>query len=189
VNSTPSTDGAPGRVRRCPTIAGAVLFALSSAWLAVGCDYVDTPYTNVVLDNDYSPTATTPLVVYQAFWEATSFSSPVPPGSSSAQEGTVPCSDNTAWVVLAPGWDPASPTPPTSFVVLQSRSGFGVALGDTLHIPVDDQTFAGNCAGGSVLSQSQADFITQLVFPSLFAGLSYDAATCTTTPMVDAGAK
>jgi hypothetical protein len=63
-----------------------------------------------------------------------------------------------------------------------------VSLGDTLHIPVDDATFTGNCAAGSFLTQAQADFITREVFPGDFASRSYDAATCTTTPIGDAGA-
>jgi hypothetical protein len=104
----------------------------------------------------------------------------------------VAASANTAYVVLAPGWDPTSDptstTQPTSFIVLQSRDGFAVNLGDTLHIPVDDTTFAGNCTAGSVLTQAQADFITQLVFPSTFRSFHYDAATCTTTQIGDAGA-
>jgi len=48
-------------------------------------------------------------------------------------------------------------------------------------------TFIGNCAAGSFLSPAQADFIAQLVFPSDFASLAYDAASCTTTPIGDAG--
>jgi hypothetical protein len=60
--------------------------------------------------------------------------------------------------------------------------------GETLHIPVDDRAFIGNCASGSFLSQAQADFITQLIFPSDFASLRYDAASCTTTPIGDGGA-
>lgn len=59
---------------------------------------------------------------------------------------------------------------------------------NTLHIPVSDASFAGNCAAGGVLTQSQADFITQIVFPDVFGGFTYDAATCTTTPLGDAGA-
>jgi hypothetical protein len=76
-----------------------------------------------------------------------------------------------------------------------------------LSIPVEDTTFAGNCATGSFLSQQEADFITQVVFPSaqqgagweagpggehipnLFAGLRYDAATCALSPIADAGAE
>jgi hypothetical protein len=162
---------------------------LPTALAATGCDYVDTPYTYVVVDNNYPASAAAPLVVYQAYWQAVAFKTPVPPGSSSAPQSTVPASDNTAWAVLAPGWAPSSSSPPTAFVVLQSRSAFTVHLDNTLRIPVDDADFAGNCATGSALTQSQADFITQLVFPSLFQGLQYDAATCRTTPVGDAGAE
>jgi hypothetical protein len=123
-----------------------------------------------------------PLVVYDAYWQAVSFAgSPIAPGASSDPQSSVPASDNTAYVVLAPGWDPASSAPPTSFVVLQSRSGFSAHLGDTLHIPVSDATFAGNCAARSFLTQDQADFVSRLVFPGVFANLHYDPSTCTTT--------
>jgi hypothetical protein len=162
-------------------IAPALCLALPSA----GCDA--HPQSTVVLDNDYPPFATVPLPVYRAYWQAVSFPAPVAPGSSSDPQDTVPASDNTAYALLAPGWDPSGATPPTAFVVVQSREGFGVHLNDTLHIPVDDTAFAGNCAAGSPLTQAQADFITQLVFPCDFASFRYDAATCTTTPVADAG--
>ena len=154
--------------------------------LAIACD--QEPDTSVIVDNAYPPSTTAAMVVYHAYWQAVSFQTPIPPGSSSVPQSTVPASDNTAYVVVAPGWDPASSTPPTSLVVLQSRSGFDVHLGGTLHVPVDDTTFAGNCASGSFLSQAQADFITELVFPADFAPLRYDAASCTTTRIADAGA-
>jgi len=152
--------------------------AMLAAPLVAGCD---SPQTFVVLDNHYPPAAMPPLVVYRALWQAVSFQTAVPPGSSSDPQSTVAASANTAYVLLAPGWDPKSSTQPTSFLVLQSIDGFEVHLNNTLHIPVDDMTFVGNCAAGSFLSQGQADFITQRVFASDFAGLSYDAATCTTT--------
>jgi hypothetical protein len=161
--------------------------ALSLALVVTGCDYVDTRYTYVTLDNDYPASAATPLTVYRAYWQAVAFTTPVSPGTSSGPQSTVPCSANTAWVVLAPGWDATSTVNPTTFVVLQSRQEFGVNYGDTVDIPVSDATFAGNCASGSFLSQDQADFITQFVFPSVFCGLRYDAATCTTSPSGDAG--
>jgi hypothetical protein len=163
----------------------ALVSVLCLASFAAACD--QQPQTTVVLDNDYAPSAASPLVVYRASWQAVSFRSAVPPGSSSDPQSTVPASDNTAYVVLAPGWDPARSTPPTSFIVLQSRGGFGVHLGGALHIPVDDTTFTGNCASGSALSQDQADFITRLVFPNDFASLRYDAASCTATPLGDGG--
>ena len=160
-----------------------VVFALGLMFVAAGCD----PRTSVVLDNGYPVYTTVPLVVYRAQWQAVSFEDPVAPGTSSDQEDTLAASDNTAYVLLAPGWDPASSTPPTSFIALQSRGGFAVHLGDTLHIPVDDTTFAGNCAAGSFLTQAQADFITQLVFESDSGSFAYDPATYTTTPVGDAG--
>jgi hypothetical protein len=163
-----------------------VASGLSVALCAAGCDA--PPSTGVELENKYPPSPTSPLVVYDAYWQAVSFrDAPLPPGSSSPPQVTVPCSANTAYVVLAPGWDPTSATPPTSFIVLESRDGFGVDLGSTLDIPVDDSTFVGNCAAGSFLTQAQADFITQRVFPDDFATLSYSAANCVTTA-ADGGA-
>jgi hypothetical protein len=155
-----------------------VVLALFVASLVAGCD---TPHTNVVLDNDYTPSTASPLVVFQAFWQTVSFQTPVSPGSSSDPQSTVVASANPAYVLLAPGWDLTSSTPPNSFIVLQSLNGFEVHLNDTLHIPVDDTTFVGNCAVGSFLPQDQADFITERVFARNFTSLRYDAATCTTT--------
>ncbi len=166
---------------RASGVAGLVLLALAG-----GCD--QGPHTTVILDNDYSPSAAKPLVVYQAYWQAVVFAYPVDPGQSSAPLPTVPALDNTAYVILAPGWDPDAGVAPTSLVVLESLSGFSVAFNDTLHIPVDDAHFAGNCAAGSQLLQSEADKITQLVFPCAFASFTYDATTCTVTPRAyDAG--
>jgi hypothetical protein len=153
---------------------------------ALGCKQASTTSTFAVFSNDYS--AASGPVLYQAFWEATSLQSPIAPGVSSDPQITVPCSPNTAYAVLAPGWDPTSSAPPTAYVVLQSKAGYGVNVGDTVEIPVDDSSFDGNCAAGSFLTQSQADFLTQFVFSSTFAGLHYDAATCRTTVVGDAGA-
>jgi hypothetical protein len=155
------------------------------AWALPACN---APTTHVVLDNDYPADAGTPLVVYRAFWQAVAFQDPVLPGESSSSLETVPASANIAYVVLAPGFDPTGDAGPTSFVLLESRdAGFGVNLNETLHIPVDDTRFAGNCDAGSSLSQAQADFIVNFVFtPNLFpdaaAPFRYNAATCTTIP-------
>jgi hypothetical protein len=183
-------DRSPGagrhRVWMPPRAAKVVAFGLSVALCAVGCDA--PPPTSVGLENKYPPSATSPLVVYDAYWQAVSFQgAALPPGSSAPPQSTVPCSANSAYVLLAPGWDPTSATPPTSFIVMESRDGFGVDLGRTLDIPVDDSTFVGNCAVGSFLTQAQADFITQRVFPNDFATLRYDAAHCVTTA-IDGGA-
>jgi hypothetical protein len=148
------------------------------ALFSLGCD---APVTNVILDNEYSPTQSRLQVIYQAFWQAVSFTTPVPPGAASDAQLTVAASANSAYALIAPGWDPMSGAP-ASLLVLQSRDGFAVSTNTTLRIPVDDNTFAGNCNVGSFLDQVSADFITQRVFPSVFAGHSYDAATCTTSP-------
>jgi hypothetical protein len=163
----------------------AAVFALSFVALVAGCDA--HPQTTVVVNNKYAPSPAS-LVIYRAYWQAVPFENPIPPGTSSDAQSTVPASANTAYVVVAPGWDPDTSTSPTSFIVMQSRDGFDVHLNDTLQIPVDDTTFVGNCAAGSFLSQGQADFITQLVFPIEFAPFRYDAASCTTTAIAnDAG--
>lgn len=178
--------------RAIPGAVGPVIALVLLAFVTFGCaGFPDTaPQTMVVLDNRYRAAANDALVVYDAHWLNVSFSGQaVPPGASSAPQDTVAASaDNTAYVVLAPGWDPTSTTPPTTFVLLESRSGFAVALGDTLHIPVDDSGFVGNCAAGSHLTQTQADFLTQIVFPGDFAGLHYDASSCATTQIGDGGA-
>jgi hypothetical protein len=175
------------RPRSSKSIFGAGVTGALALWpLSTGCD--SAPNTTVVLDNMYPSSSTDQMVVYRAFWQAVSFDQPVVPGVASAPENTEPASENTAYVTLAPGWDPASSSSPTAFVVLESRQGFGVHLNETLHIPVDDQTFIGNCAAGSFLSQAQADFITKLVFPKDFANTTYEAASCTTRTTGDATA-
>jgi hypothetical protein len=152
------------------------LYAVALAAAAVGCD---APSTNVVLDNRYPPSASDAQVVYRAVWQAVTFVNPVAPGASSDPESTIAASANTAYVLLAPGFVDGGAAP-ASFVVLQSRGGFDVHLNQTLHIPVDDDTFAGRCAAGSMLTQDEADFIAGRVFAAQLAGRHYDAATCTT---------
>lgn len=156
-----------------------VALTLVAAAAVAGCD---AAHTNVVIDNGYPPVAPSPFVVYRAWWQAVAFPAPIPPGTSSDPQPTVAASANRAYVVVAPGWDPMSPMSPTALIVLQSLDGFAVRLDQTLHIPVDDTTFAGNCAAGSPLTQDQADFIIGRVFAAADLGmLTYDAATCTVT--------
>jgi hypothetical protein len=157
---------------RVPCVAAALLFAA-----AAGCD---SPHTTATIDNQYPSGSAPELVVFTAFWQSARFSTPIPPGSASDPQNTPSASENTAYVVLAPGWDPSSASLPLSFVVLQSKAGFAVHIGEALVIPVDDTGFAGRCAVGSFLTQDQADFMTQRVFADTFAGLHYDASTCTT---------
>jgi hypothetical protein len=173
------------------TVARACALSSPFAALALVAGCHGAPHTAAVIENDYA--AATKLVVYRALWQTALFQDPVAPGSVSDEQDTSSTSSSTAYVVLAPGWDPSDPTPPASFVFLQSRAGLDVHLDQVLRIPVDDTTFIGNCAAGSFLSQAQADFITQRIFGTgLFpdvgtASFHYDPATCTTTPIDDAG--
>ena len=168
-----------------PSARSAAVFSAVYALLGSGCG--DAPVNQVVFANDYAPSPAA-AIVYRASWQTAVLGAPLAPGASSAPIDTIASSDNPVYVVLAPGWDPASPSSPASLVVLQSRAGYALHLDNTLRIPIDDATFAGNCAAGSVLTQAQADFVTGLVFPEDFASRRYDAAHCTTTPIGDAGA-
>lgn len=169
------------RERRSSAFSAAIHF--SSIALCALCAGCDTPQTNVILHDDYPPAPADELVVYRAFWQAVSFTDPVVPGAQSVPRDSVPASANTAYALLAPGWEPTDDAAarPGSLVVLESRHGFALHVGETLHIRVDDANFAGNCAFGSFLEQERADFVTQRVFAEAFAGLQYDAASCTTT--------
>jgi hypothetical protein len=137
-------------------------------------------------------------VVYRGWWLVTYFGNPVPAGQASQplrvvtdESGVSSAGGNdTAFVVLAKDWAPSSGTPPTELLALKSHAPLYVARGDTLDIVVSDDTFDGNCAAGKPLSQADADEITQEIFPAEFAGMHYDAATCTLTPLPpDAGSE
>jgi hypothetical protein len=126
-------------------------------------------------------------VVYRAWWVTTYFPEAVPAGASSTEQRSVPAAD-FAYALLAKGWDPSSTTPPTAFVVVKSKAPLSVARGEVLPIVVSDATFSGNCAANAPLSQEDADFITQRLFPREFSGFTYNAKTCTMTAEVEAGA-
>lgn len=151
-----------------------LVLALALALLScvgAGCDTEDP--TAVVVDNTYAD-----AVVYRVWWKAVLFADPVLANESSAEQRGIPATD-TAYALLAPGWDPASGAPPSRLLVFKSKEPLSVARGATLRITVADATFAGSCPAGSPLLQSDADFITQRIFPSDFTGATYDAATCT----------
>ena len=153
---------------------------MRTPWIALCsllCVACDQPSTLVGIRNQSSS------YVYRAFWQAVSFSTPVAPEDSSVFEPTVAASDNTAYALLAPAWDPSLSSGPTVFLVLESQTGFSLHFDHTLQIPIDDSTFNGDCSSGHPLAQSDADFITQRVFSGVFAGRTYDAATCTTHPV------
>lgn len=158
------------------------LRALSIASLFAGialaaCDTEDP--SKAVVDNGYPASAQT--VVYRAWWVATYFPDPVAGGATSTEQRSVPASD-FAYAVLAPGWDPASGAPPPRFVFVKSKAPLSVARGDTLHIVVDDRTFTGSCAANQPLTQDEADFITQRIFPGELGNMTYDAKTCAVIP-------
>lgn len=151
------------------------IFACALALLScvgVGCDTEDP--TAVVVDNTYSD-----AVVYRVWWKAVLFADPVLANESSGELRGIPATD-MAYALLAPGWDPSSGVPPTRLLVFKSKQPLSVTRGSTLHITIADATFAGSCPAGTPLSQSDADFITQRIFPTDFTDATYDAATCTT---------
>jgi hypothetical protein len=163
------------------------------AWLAcvsffglLGACETETP-TTASVRNDYPAAAdggdaAAQRVVYRAWFASTLFDAPVAPGATSAEERTVPTADYV-YAVLALGWDPGSGAPPTKLVPLRSKGRLDVARGDLGLIAVSPATFDGDCAAGSALSQDDADFVTQRIFPGAFAGATFDAATCTMRPL------
>jgi hypothetical protein len=161
-------------------LAPLVLFAASSL---AGCE-TDTP-TRVVVTNGFraipdSGPRQDEVTVYRGWYVTTSFVDPVAPGTASSEQRTIPATDY-AYFVLAEGWDPADVKPPTRLIPIRSKSKLSVARGATLQIEVSDSAFLGRCGFEKTLSQSDTDFITQRLFPVEFAGVTFDAATCTPT--------
>jgi hypothetical protein len=154
--------------------------ALVSTLAAVAASACSLPDTEAVVANHYA--ATTDSVVYRVVWTDLRFTDTILPGADSAPQPAFEASTNTAYALLAPGFEPTSVPTPQRLVVLESITGFAASLGDTTTITVDDTTFAGNCAGGSHLPQAEADLLIARVFRTEFAplaGTTYDAATCT----------
>jgi hypothetical protein len=169
---------------------------LASVWmlalpLLAGCDSSEP--TRAMLRNDY-PSATDPgsvdsSTVYRGWWSVAQFPAPVPAGQVSDPVRVVQGSDY-GYALLAPAWDESSGNPPTTLIALRSTGKLSVGRGDWLTFVVSAQTTVGDCRAGNPLTREDADFITQRIFPAQFAGLSYDAATCTTSSLLadDAGA-
>ncbi|HEY3252349.1 MAG TPA: hypothetical protein VGJ91_00290, partial [Polyangiaceae bacterium] len=65
---------------------------------------------------------------------------------------------------------------------LRSTHELDVDRGELLTFVVSEQATVGDCRAGKALAQEDADYITQRIFPAEFAELSYDAASCTTSP-------
>jgi hypothetical protein len=159
------------------------LLAASAALLA--CE-TDDP-TRIQVENAYPEVATggalaQQMVVYKVWWEVTLFDEPLLPTAASSEERGAP-QTATAYALVAPGWDPASGAAPTRLLPLKSKELLEARRGETLRIRVSDATFAGSCAARQPLSQEDASFITERIFPGDFAAVRFDAATCTTTPL------
>lgn len=170
-----------------PVVAASMVLTL-----ALGCE-TESPSTAVVENAFPVPMdggdPSQQLTVYRVWYSTTLFLDPVSPGQVSDPQRTVPGSDY-AYALLAVGWDPSSTAPPATLIALRSSEKFPVKLGDVLDIRVSDDAFVGNCAAGKALSQADADFITQRIFPGSFANLQYNSVTCTSTTLaVDGGAE
>jgi hypothetical protein len=157
--------------------------------LLSGCE-TGTP-THALVENAYPPAAdggalADQLIVYRLWWTTTLFHRAIPPGQSSDEQRVVNDRDY-AYALVARGWDPGASARPEQLSAMRSRDELSVERGATLQIRVSDQTFLGNCAADQPLSQADADFVTQRIFPGEFAGLSYDAASCTTSQLAADG--
>jgi hypothetical protein len=138
----------------------------------------DVPDTRAVLYDQF--VASTKNVVFAAQWENIAFTTSLAPGEASPPEPAFESSGTPAYVVVAPDFDLSSPEPPATLLLLESKQLIGVALGTGVTIAVDDTTFTGDCDADSMLPQADADLMTERVFPGLFVGRRYDAATCMT---------
>ena len=163
--------------------AAALGFALSA------CETPDA--TQAILANAYPQIAdggdtTKEMTIWKAWYAVSQFADPIAPGQDSPANRLVPVND-VVYVLVAPGWDPASTTPPTALIAMKTSATHPVARGETVRIEINDDTAVGNCAAGKPLSQADADFVTQIIFPGDFAGAHYDAKTCTAVPSLSDG--
>jgi len=163
------------------------MLALTCAWSLCwlfGCN--TSQPTMAVLSNQYPKASDAgtagSMPVYQGWWAVSQFPDPVAAGQVSEPVRVVEGSDY-GYALLAPGWDPASNSPPSTLVPLRSAQKLSVARGDTLTFVVVDDATIGDCAAGKPLTQEDADFITQRIFPGAFVDQTYDAARCLTSPV------
>jgi hypothetical protein len=122
--------------------------------------------TTVVVDDAY----TDDTLVLEVWWSETLVPDQVAPGGESPAYRTTP-SLATAYAVLERGGD---------VFVARTSMPLGVQRSAELHIVLSPQTIIGDCATSAHLTQPEADFITQSIFPGRFSGAVYDAATCKT---------
>jgi hypothetical protein len=156
----------------------AALVGLGAA-LVSACDA--TP-TTAVVENGLS------VSVYKLWWGTTLFSSAVPPGATSEPERIVSVTD-VAYALLAPGWSPESGDGPAALIAVESATALDAPAHQRSTISVTEDTFVGDCAAGRPLSEEDAQFIVERIFPGDFAGTTYDPATCRASPIAaDGGA-
>jgi hypothetical protein len=153
-----------------------------SASLILGCNTSEP--TSAVLSNEYPPASdagsedSTP--VYKGWWAVSQFPDPVAAGQVSEPVRIVLGSDY-GYALLAPGWDVASSTPPTTLIPVRSAQKLSIGRGELLTFVVSADASVGDCRAGTPLTQADADFITQRIFPGEFADRIYDAESCTTS--------
>lgn len=159
--------------------------------LNAGCNTSEP--TTAVLSNQYPSVSEASSAdskpVYKGWWSVALFPDAVPPGQVSDPVRIVQGNDY-GYALLAPGWEPSTGTPPTTLIPVRSIQTLSVGRGELLTFTVSEEATIGDCDSGKPLSQDEADFVTQRIFPGEFADLVYDAASCTTSPaaMGEAGA-
>jgi len=171
------------RTRFVLAAIAAIATCVVSSVALVDCD--DPDPTFAVVDNAFplvgGGDAAAQTALGKVWWVVTLFPDPIAAGSSSDANRVIPASDY-AYALLAPKWDPSSGTPPPTLIPVRTKDKVSVARGDTVHVVISDDTVIGDCAAGHPLSQDDADFITQRIFPGEFSNVTYDASTCTATP-------
>jgi hypothetical protein len=178
------------RVIIFPSVVAAVAVAVAAAAPIALCGCNDSPTTAVVengypLSDDAGSDAgggTATMTIFKAWWVTTLFPFPVGPAATSETERTIPGSD-FAYALLAPGWSPDDGGAPGRLIAIKSTQKLSVAAHERLRITVSDDQFAGNCAAGSSLAPEDAQLIVERIFPGDFAGVTYDPATCASTPI------
>jgi hypothetical protein len=146
--------------------------------------------SSAVLANDYPGASDAgsadSRVAYRGWWAVARFADPVAAGQVSDPVRVVQGTDY-GYALLAPGWDPSGDSPPATLIALRSTQKLTVARGETLTFTVSDEATVGDCSAGKPLTQEDADFITQRIFPGEFANATYDAAHCRTSPVSASG--
>jgi hypothetical protein len=128
-----------------------------------GCDDA----TTIVVDNAYADDT----IVDEVWWSQTLVPDAVAPGGESPVYRTTPALE-TAYVVAERGGN---------VFVARTAIPLGVERSAELHVVISAANIVGDCGFSNArLTQPEADFITQSIFPGRFAGAVYDAATCKT---------